>query len=221
MVEPSTDSLLDRIATDLMLAAIEAVRLRGAFHLAVTSDERVQPLLERLMLDPGLRGMPWPNTHVWQADEECDKRGEAPDGWSRISGTLVPHAGIGRGQVHPMPTWDESAPAHYGNRLKRVLRSGHLDHAVLCVASDGCLGGIVPDTVYSDDPVTFVHRGEADVLTMTPSLLGRASRVVCLVLDDDARRSIDRGIVQEGTPVHRLMRAGMDPLWGITAEALD
>lgn len=220
LVEGTVEDLLDRIATDLMLSAIEAVRLRGAFHLAISGDEALQPLLERLMLDPGLRGMPWSNTHIWQADEVCASNGDAPSAWGRIGATLMPHAGIPRGQTHPMPAADESGPEHYANRLGRILGGRRLDCAVLCGGIDGRLGGILPGTMFGDDPVSFVGRGEEDIITMTPSMLGSAARVVLLVLDGDTRRSIDRGIVQEGAPVHRLLRAGADPLWGIVAGAL-
>ena len=219
-MEREREDLFDRLATELMLSAIDAVRDRGVFHLAITSDEALQPLLDRFMLDPMFRRMPWPKTHVWQADEHCSGKGESAGAWSRIGSTLVPHAGLQRGHAHPMPVADESAPEHYANRLDRVLDGGRLDCIVLCCGQDGDIGGLQQGDAVTQDHVVFAAKGQTDMLTMTPRFVGRARQAMLLVFDSGTRHSIDRGLVQEASPIHRLMRSGATPIWGVLAEAI-
>jgi len=219
-MECEREDLFDRLATELMLLAIEAVRVRGVFHLAMTSDEAVQPLLDRFMLDPMLRRMPWPKTHLWQADEQCNAQGESAGAWPRIGSTLVPHAGLLRGHAHPMPVEDESGPEHYANRLERVLDGGRLDCVVLCCGQDGHIGGLQKGDAATQDQIVFATQDQKHILTMTPRLVGGARQTMLLVFDSGTRQSIDRGFVQEASPIHRLMRSGATPMWGVLAEAI-
>jgi len=220
VVEAEYEDLFDNLATELMMSAIEAVRTRGVFHLAVTADESVQPLLDRFILDPGLRRMPWPKSHLWQADAPCTVQGESAAAWARISSTLVPHAGLARGHSHPMPVNDESGPEHYTNRLDRVLNGSKLDHVVVCCGADGHIGGLQQGDAVTQDRVVFARRNDLDIMTMTPRAIGGARRTILLVFDAPTRHCIDRGFVQETAPIHRLMRAGAAPMWGIVSEAL-
>ena len=219
LVEPSIEVLLDTMATEIMLQAIECASTKGVFHLALGSAQSLQPLLERFMLDPGLRGMPWGNTHVWQADERCAVDGTAGVAWQRIHDTLVPHAGLARNQTHPMPAGDEQGPEHYARRLDRVLEGRQIDWVVTDAGPDGRIGGLPPGHAFGPDPVAFTSVDGQDVITLTPSAIARAT-VSVLVSDAPTRQCVDRAFAQEDSPVARLTRAGAQMQWCISGMAL-
>jgi 6-phosphogluconolactonase/glucosamine-6-phosphate isomerase/deaminase len=220
VVEGDVGALFDRLAFELMVLANEAVRARGAFHLAFTPNDRLEPLLDRFLLDPGLRRMPWPMTHLWQVDEQRAEQGHAGVAWSRMAETFVPHTGLPRGHTHPMPADDVSAPTHYANRLKRVLNGGQLDCVVMCCGGNGSIGALQQGDAVTQSPIVFAKDNGQDMITMTPPLLGAARRALFLVLDAQARRCIERDLGQETSPVHRLIQAGASPIWGVVSDAL-
>ena len=219
LAEPTIENLFDAMASDLMLEAIDAVTGHGTFHFAIGGSEALQPLLERLMLDPGLRGMPWEHTHIWQADEHCALEGEAGAAWARIHDTLVPHAGLTRHQLHPMPAGDEIAPAHYAKRLHRALEGRHVDCLLLDAGEDGRIGGMAPGQAFGGDDVAFTKVNDQDVITLTPVAAARAC-VYVLVPSSLARRRLDRDMTAEASPTARLLRHGSRMHWCIPSEAL-
>ncbi|MCH2137920.1 MAG: 6-phosphogluconolactonase [Phycisphaerales bacterium] len=220
LVSASLDQAFDQMASDLVATALDAVTQRGVFHLAISGDDALQPLLDRMMLDPGLRTMPWKLTHVWQADERCDEHGEGGCAWRRISDTLVPHAGLGRGHAHPMPAMDEVGPEHYARRMRRTMGRTGLDCVVLRAEPDGTLGGMLQGHEFDGSPLAFVRHGQGSKVTMTPSLVGKAGSLMVLVDEGDARRQIDRDLPVERSPIASVLRQGVHPSWYISSPAM-
>jgi 6-phosphogluconolactonase/glucosamine-6-phosphate isomerase/deaminase len=207
------DDVFDVMGTDLMAQNLEAVRIKDAFHLALAGDAQLQPLWTHLMLDPGLRHMQWPSTHLWQALESCAPDGGCPVAWSRLAEVLVPHAGMPSGQLHPMPAADAAAPEHYGRRLKSVLEDQSLDCIVVCASADGGIGGLGNGQLVSDAPVSFAKRDGGDIITLSASTMVDAACLMVLVADDQTRQRIDADLQLPDAPASLLVRLGAKLVW--------
>src|SRR5690606_13508538 len=66
-----TDDVIDLVAADLVMHALNCVREFGDFHLALSGGSAPVPLYRRLMYDPNYRRLPWRRTHLWMVDDRC------------------------------------------------------------------------------------------------------------------------------------------------------
>ena len=64
-VRSTIDGLIDAMAAFVFTEARASVSQFGDFQLALSSEEVLYPLYERLMYDPYVRGIPWNLTHLW------------------------------------------------------------------------------------------------------------------------------------------------------------
>jgi len=88
------DEVAEQLLGDLLISANDAVGEHERFDLAISCSSLLQPLWQRFMLDPDLRGFPWAATHLWLLDSELDQA-------SWLHESLLWPAGIPIEQVHP------------------------------------------------------------------------------------------------------------------------
>ena len=100
VVRPEAEDVLDAMAADLLIHAESCVRAFGDFHLAVSGHPGLDPVYTKLMIDPAYRWLPWSRTQLWIVDEHID--GGAITRFENIRSSIVQHAGIPVGQVHPL-----------------------------------------------------------------------------------------------------------------------
>ncbi|MDP7008866.1 MAG: hypothetical protein QGI78_04770 [Phycisphaerales bacterium] len=92
VVRQQQDELIDAIAAFIYAEASSSVSKFGDFQLALSNAKDLEPLYERLMYDPIVRGLPWQSTHLWCVDgtSEC----------TLVKEIIVDHSGIPSAQVH-------------------------------------------------------------------------------------------------------------------------
>jgi hypothetical protein len=91
-VRSTIDGLIDAMAAFVFTEARASVSQFGDFQLALSSEEVLYPLYERLMYDPNVRGIPWNLTHLWCLDHEKNCT-------SIVQETIINHADIPENQV--------------------------------------------------------------------------------------------------------------------------
>ncbi|MDP6693099.1 MAG: hypothetical protein QF444_02140 [Phycisphaerales bacterium] len=93
IVRTSLDELIDAMASLVFAEASLCVSRFGEFQLALSNSPLLEPLYERLMYDPIVRGIPWQNTFLWCVDPyEMSS--------NIVKETIVDHADIPDEQIH-------------------------------------------------------------------------------------------------------------------------
>lgn len=231
VVRDNEDQLLDVLAADVYLHALNCVQNFGDFHMALAVGPFQERLCRRLMTDPQVRQLPWQRTHLWAVHDEPD-----PIWGSRftaIADLLEEHSGIPDANVH-MPELDVPDPAlAYEQRFQERLAwrekgQDRLDLAVLHLLPDGGLsgglsgGGGAPGTAErlymparsSPGPmITDSMRTEqARTIAMSPRLVN-ATRLVAIAALGAETRSAVEGLAQNTavpTPVGGTLRWYVD-----------
>lgn len=149
VVRASVDDLIDAIAADLMVHAMNCVRTFGDFHLALSGGSTPLPLYRRLMYDPNYRSMPWARTHLWIVDERCVPFDDERSNFRSISETIGEHSGIPPEQVHPIFALAPDADTAYETLLRETLawrEPGHdrLDFVLLGMGADAHTASLFP-----------------------------------------------------------------------------
>jgi len=131
IVFESPEAAIDMAIRELQVVADAAVRERGRFHLAVSGDPILEPVWDRLMLDPDLRMFPWPDTHLWIL--------EADNHWPRMHESLITPAGIPPEHVHPMPTDTGGEASAQTPPMSHDLAARPLDAVLVGLTPDECV----------------------------------------------------------------------------------
>ncbi len=222
------DELIDRVTADLYVHAQNCVSEFGDFHLAVSGNQRLLPLYERLMYDPNVRGFPWRRTHLWMTDDRCVDSASTASTFLTIRETIGDHADIPEQQIHPLHADRKTADREYGELLRDTLgwrERGHdrLDCVLLDLAPDGHIASIFaqeePDTskrwmAFTESP----HGTDRERLTMTLTLLNTARLVAVWAAD----LCVESALIQLGQSPSGMPAAGLDPSgvlkWYLTPE---
>ncbi|MCE2652084.1 MAG: 6-phosphogluconolactonase [Planctomycetaceae bacterium] len=202
VVRNSVDEILDAVAADLLIQAVNCVRAFGDFHLALSGGSTPLPLYQRLMIDPRYRELPWSRTHLWIVDERRVPFDDAKSNFRAIDEIIGQHSGIPREQVHPMLAMSPTADADYERALRQALffrekGQDRLDFVLLGMGNDGHTASLFPhspalqaghETLAHDDArprLVRINDGPAvtppDRVTMTFPLLNAARFIAVLV----------------------------------------
>ena len=174
------------------------MRRRGRFLLALSGGRSPGPMLRALARE----AMPWPQVHLFQADERAAPEGDPERNWTQICvdllGALDP-AGPGP-RLHPMPAAEPdlaAAAERYARDLEAIAgRPPVLDLVQLGLGDDGHTASLVPgDAALArlDAPVaaTDPYRGRRR-LTLSFATLAAARRVLWLVTGAEKRAALCR-----------------------------
>ena len=116
------DTLLDDLAHEFMADALDAVRARGAFHVALSGGSTPEPFYVRLVTDPRYRNIPWEETHVWLADERRVPPDHEKANILMIRETLTDVVPIPDGNIHAVPTHMADPADAYEAELRKYVR---------------------------------------------------------------------------------------------------
>jgi len=228
------DALFDDLGNQLATAAIEAVRERGAFHLALSGGSTPEPFYMRLVTDPRLRLIPWRQTHIWIVDERRVPEDDERSNIRMIREALTDQADVPDDHVHPMPVLADDPAGGYEATLRDTLGGGvgtggvpRLDLVLLGMGDDCHTASLFPrsDAIGVDDRLIVVNAGEhvtpPDRVTMTYPLLNAARRLDALVTGakkTDALRRVAG--LDAPDPVH-VPISGIRPTNGVLTWWLD
>ena len=149
VLREDVEGVVGALAADLMLHALNCIRVFGDFHLALSGGSTPLPLYRRLMIDPVFRAFPWVRTHIWLVDERRVAPEDERYNFRAINETIGQHSGIPPEQVHPMPALADDADLAYQRELRESLgwrEKGHdrLDFVLLGVGGDGHTASLFP-----------------------------------------------------------------------------
>lgn len=201
LVEP--ESVIDRIAGDLVIHALECVRQFGNFHMALSGGNTPMPLYQRLMLDPAYRRMPWRKTHLWIVDERRVPFDNDQSNFKHIKEIIGEHSDIPASQLHPMETVRDDVDVAYELELREVLGwrekgQDRLDFVLLGMGPDGHTASLFPRSRALDvhDRLVTLNDGPTvvppDRVTMTYTLLNASRMITILVIGEEKASMIDR-----------------------------
>ncbi len=235
IVAADEEDAQERIGRDLMVAAKQAVRERGVFHLALSGGGTPMPFYRRLMIDPLFREMPWSRTHLWIVDERRAPFDSDQNNYKHIHEILVEHSDLPGPNAHPIPVDSPSAAEDYENELREVLAiggvpddpdRGRLDFILLGMGSDGHTASLFPHTAALDEEVRWVvdNDGPSVVppprITMTYPLIN-AARVVAFYVLGAGKAEMIRRVASVSEGFETLPCKGIRPASGELGWYLD
>jgi 6-phosphogluconolactonase len=179
------EAVAKKAAKVIAVEASAAVAARGRFVMAVSGGRTPWEMLRALSGEP----VPWKNVDVVQVDERVAPAGDPERNLTHLRESLIEHASLPPGQIHPMPVEKEdleAAAASYSRLLRQIAGSPPvLDLVHLGLGQDGHTASLVPG-----DPVLEVTDRDVALtglyqqrrrMTMTYPILNRSRRVLWLV----------------------------------------
>ncbi len=234
-VQRSKDQVIDAVAADLMMHAMNCVRTFGDFHVALSGGSTPFPLYERLMYDPNLRTLPWSRTHLWIVDERCVPFDHEKSNFRQIRDIIVDHSGIPPEQVHAIPAMLPDAAERYERELREHLGwrergQDRLDFVLLGMGDDGHTASLFPGHEALDEFDRLVVRCSGprvtppDRVTMTYALINAARFVAVMVCGAGKVGTVAR-VALGNADRHAMPILGVRPLagelkWYLDADAV-
>jgi len=224
VVAPTADELIDMLAADLVIHALNCVRQFGDFHLALSGGSTPEPLYERLMYDPNYRRLPWRRTHLWIVDERLVPLDDERSNFRMIRETIVDHADIPLEQVHPIQAPDNAADVAYERELREALAwrergQDRLDYVLLGMGVDGHTASLFPSTEplrESERLVRLNFTSEADPgerVTLTFPAINAARFVAVLIVGQEKAATVQR-LARDDVSVDEAPVKGVAPMNG-------
>jgi len=222
LVRPDTDALFEDLGDILMAAAMEAVRQRGVFHLALSGGSTPEPFYMRLVTDPRYRPLPWHNTHVWIVDERRVPEDSDQSNIRMIRESLTDHTGGKRTQVHAIPALAGDPAAEYEATLRDVCGAStqqppRLDFVLLGMGDDCHTASLFPHSPAIDvtDRWIAVNQGAnvtpPDRVTMTYPLLNAARQLAVLCVGAKKHPALQRVATLDAPDPHEVPISGIRP----------
>lgn len=184
-VFPDAGSVACAAAKVIAAEARSAVAARGRFVMAVSGGKTPWQMLCALASE----AVPWQNVHVVQVDERIAPAGDPDRNLTHLRESLLRHAPLPPGQIHPMPVEAadlETAAANYAATLGQIAGSPPvLDLAHLGLGPDGHTASLIPgDSVLNvsdrDVAMAGIYQNRRR-MTLTYPLLNRARRILWVV----------------------------------------
>jgi 6-phosphogluconolactonase len=190
------DSAARAGAVAIAADARAAVASRGRFALAVSGGHTPWIMLRAL----GTEDVPWASVHIFQVDERVAPDEDPDRNLTHLRETLLQHAPVRPGQIHPMPVESldlEAAAAQYSLVLRDIAGAPPvLDLVHLGLGPDGHAASLVPgdpvlDVQDADVAVTGIYQGRRR-MTLTYPALNRARRVLWVVTGSEKAEMLHR-----------------------------
>jgi 6-phosphogluconolactonase len=206
-------ALADSAAHGIVDAALEAVKSRGRFMVALAGGNTPRTTYERLAQSPLRERMPWDHTWIFFGDE----RGVPPThgdsnyrmaNEALLSKVPIPPAHVLR--IRGEAEDPDAAAAEYAKRIADVFasRRGELprfDLILLGIGVDGHTASLFPGSPVLKEvfrPVAAVHAGAASIpqrFTFTFPLINAAARVMFLVAGSEKAKVLKAVLTEPGS----------------------
>lgn len=211
IVRPTPYEAIESLAADLLIHAHNCVRTFGDFHLCLSGDPAMEPLLLRLLTDPTYRDLPWRRTHLWCFAEQRDTTNGAE--YDLIHETVTIHADLPKEQAHSIDTTRGDAAERYERTIRETLawrEKGHdrFDCVLLAPTS------VPEDWLVAGEDDSLVH-AYANRVACTTKLINASRYTAVIALGEQSLHAVDQTV--DGS--HPL--AGLDPVGGALRWMLD
>lgn len=188
----SADELIDALAADLMVHAINCAQTFGSFHLALSGGSTPLPLYKRLMYDPNYRRLPWDKSHLWIVDERRVPFEHEQSNFGQIREIIVEHTDMPESHVHPMRATEDEPDVAYERELVEVLGmrgagKDRLDFVLLGMGGDAHTASLFPRSPALKEQRRLVRINSGPTVTppervtMTYPLLNSARFIAVMV----------------------------------------
>jgi 6-phosphogluconolactonase len=209
---PNPDAVAKKAAQFIAGEARAAVATRGRFLIGVSGGHTPWVMLRALASED----VPWKQMHVVQVDERIAPTGDPDRNLTHLRETLLEHAPLPPGNIHPMPVESsdlEAATKRYAATLADLAGSPPiLDLAHLGMGPDGHTASLVPgdavlDVTDADVALTGVYMGKRR-MTLTYPILNRSRRILFLVTGKEKAEMLSKLLATDGSiPAGRIRQA--------------
>ena len=213
-----TDGAVDFIIKRWSEIAIEAVKNKGSFSVALSGGKTPAALYDRLCLHT--KDIPWEKTQIFLVDERFVPAGSPESNYHLIEEHLLNHVSVPRENVHGVitgGTTHEDAASMYEEQLQRFfsVEDGFagFDLVMLGIGYDGHTASLFPgwDDLHQKErlivPVT------ADIfpfkrITMTSKVINNARHIIFFVTGRHKAKIVQRIIEDRNTVLPAALAEG-------------
>ena len=239
LITGKTYDVIAKLAVSMEKMAKQAIKDRGAFHLALPGGKT--PIMLFHYLTTWMPQFPWLHTHIWQVDERCLPTTDRESNLYSLSMNLIQHIVIPYFNIHPMPVDLSDSPCSksdsgdelYGTKLKKLLINSTLDFVLLGVGLDGHIASLFPNQSSlheADKSVVYSTAAPGVVsprrMTLTFPALNRSRSIAILIVGREKHSLIQHLAAHENTSIREYPVLGLNPsnhsklIWYIDDEAL-
>jgi 6-phosphogluconolactonase len=215
-------------AEAIVFAARQAVAERGEFHWALSGGSTPKRTYGVLAGTPFCASFPWKRSHAWIGDERVVPQDDPASNRRMIVDQLYRPASIDLDSLHAYDTSiapDAAASAYAAAMASQLADPPVLDLVLLGLGTDAHTASWFPGSSFDGDrwvAATEEHAGYRR-LTLTPTAVNAARRVLFLVSGESKRDAVER--VFEGprdplnVPAQRVSAVDGQVMWLLVRDA--
>lgn len=207
------EALSHRAAELFAREALQAVKVRGRFAVALSGGSTPRRLYEILATHPFRSDIPWSAVYAFWGDERCVPPGHPESNYGMAHAALLSRVPLPAENIHRFRTElgdPQSVASDYETALRKVFgirENGfpRFDLILLGLGKDGHIASLFPGSPALREQrrwvmAPFVERLGAHRLTLTMPLLNEAHHLICLVSGEEKALALREVLEGEHRP---------------------
>lgn len=209
------EAMFASAAQSVARQAAAAVGARDRFLLAISGGGTPLPLFRRLASAPYRDELPWPQTHIFWADERLVPPDDESSNYGQAWSVWLRHVAISPENIHRVDGQLEplAAASDYANQLRACAGPAasadwpRFDLVLLGLGADGHTASLFPGSASAatgETPVLPVWAEYGDRpaarVTLTPPVFNSARHILFLAQGKDKAPAVAQTVAQEGDP---------------------
>ena len=232
VIAPDPEALAQFVAERFVALSQGAVESRGRFSVALSGGSTPEVLYRLLAEEPYADQIPWPDVHVFWADERCVPPEDPGSNYRLADETFISRVAIPTDNVHRV--WGELAPEAAARAYRRALEDFfcgprvRFDLVLLGLGRDGHTASLFPGSAALEErdrlavavQATYEDR-PAERVTLTLSAINSA-RAVWFLVTGGAKAGIVREVLEKpggDWPAHLVQPVAGEVTWLLDAAA--
>lgn len=219
------EDLSRRAATEFVRLALESVRSKDRFAVALSGGATPRALHSLLATAEFREKIPWPHIHLFWGDERCVPPNHRDSNYGFAYETLISRVPIPAENVYRMKGEEDPqiAAFDYEQALRKFFGFSarglpRFDLIFLGLGEDGHTASLFPGSEVLQEKrrlvcAAYVKRFKSNRLTLTLPVLNRAANVFFLVVGEDKASAL-RDVLQGKNNPHLLPAQGIRPRKG-------
>jgi len=206
-IYPDPETLSTAAARRWLELAGQAIKARGAFHVALSGGSTPRALFRQLALLGHADAVEWDRVHVYFGDERLVPADHADSNFRMASETLLSRVPLPAANIHRVPTESGDArecATRYADVLRRCLPTTQeaiemprFDLVLLGIGPDGHTASLFPSTpILKERAVAvaaiYVEKLASWRVSLTFPVLNRARHIMVLVAGADKAPIVQR-----------------------------
>jgi 6-phosphogluconolactonase len=202
---------LDReLASRVLMAADDALRSRGRFHVVLAGGNTPRGAYRKLRA----ADIDWAAWHVYFGDERCLPAADPARNSRMAQDAWLGHVGIPAAQVHAIPA--ELGAVRAAHAYADVLRAlGDFDLVLLGLGEDGHTASLFPGHEWGAAPgapdtlaILDAPKAPPERVSLSAARLSRARQVIFLISGEAKRRAVAGWRAGKNLPARAIAPAG-------------